>query len=325
MTKNPKIVYMGTPDFAVHGLGSLIKNGFNVVAVVTAPDRPAGRGQKTSQSAVAKYASEKQLKLLQPENLKDEAFINSLWKLSPDIAIVVAFRMLPESVWRIPKIGTFNLHASLLPQYRGAAPINHVLINGETETGITTFLIDDKIDTGNILYRKKLNISHSENAGELHNRLMIAGSELLIKTVNMLSEGSVKPLSQDNFISENEVLRSAPKIFPYDCFINWTDKGNTIYNFVRGLSPYPGARTYFKKGDKKILVKILEGQHRELSNAGKPGILKSDHKGKMYVSTGDGDFELIIIQPEGKKVMRVSEYLRGTDPHSISIFTDPQA
>lgn len=316
---------MGTPEFAVSSLGALLMNDFNVVAVVSAPDKPAGRGKKISQSAVARYAKENYLNLFQPENLKDDSFIKSIKELSPDIAVVVAFRMLPEVIWRIPRIGTFNLHASLLPQYRGAAPINHVLINGEKSTGITTFLIDDKIDTGNILFRKELRISITENAGDLHDRLMRSGAKLVVKTVKMLAQGKISALSQDKFISSNEVLRSAPKIYASDCFISWSDKGEKIHNFVRGLSPYPGARTYFKIGDKKILVKILEGQNHLLNNSDKPGIIKSDPKGKMYISTSDGDFELIKIQAEGKKIMTASEYLRGTDIHSLSVLKDPQA
>jgi methionyl-tRNA formyltransferase len=323
MNNGPRIVFMGTPEFAVSSLGALLINNYNVVAVVTAPDKPAGRGRKVSQSAVARYAKENCLNLLQPENLKDKTFIRNMVNLAPDIAVVVAFRMLPEAVWKIPRIGTFNLHASLLPQYRGAAPINHVLINGETVTGITTFLIDEKIDTGNILYRKELKISHTENAGELHDRLMRSGAKLVVKTVKMLAEGKVKPVGQDKFTSSNEVLKTAPKIFPSDCFINWADKGENIHNLVRGLSPYPGARTYFNKGDKKILVKILEGQHHKIDNAVKPGIISSE-KNKLYISTRDGNFELLIIQPEGKKAMTVTEYLRGTDPCSLSISTSHQ-
>ncbi len=323
MDKGPRILFMGTPDFAVSSLGALLMNNYNVVGVVTAPDRPAGRGRKVSQSAVARYANENLLNLLQPENLKDDSFIRNLEKLSPDIAVVVAFRMLPEAVWRIPKIGTFNLHASMLPQYRGAAPINHALINGETSTGITTFLIDDKIDTGNILYRRELKISHRENAGELHDRLMRSGAKLVIKTINMLVDGKAKPISQNQLIGKNEILKTAPKIFSKDCFINWSAKGEIIHNFVRGLSPYPGARTYFKVGDKNLLVKILEGKHHKLPAAKEPGILNTELAGKIFVSTHDGNFELIRIQPEGKKIMKISDYLRGTDPSLISISKDP--
>ncbi len=324
MNKGPRIVFMGTPDFAVSSLGALLMNSYNVVGVVTAPDRPAGRGRKIKKSAVARYASENYLNLLQPENLKDDSFIRSLEDLNPDIAAVVAFRMLPESVWSIPKIGTFNLHASLLPQYRGAAPINHAIINGETSTGITTFLIDDKIDTGNIIYRRELKISHTENAGELHDRLMRSGAKLLVKTVKMLAAGKVKPINQNQLIGKDEVLKTAPKIFSQDCFINWCDEGEKIHNLVRGLSPYPGARTYFKVGNKKLLIKILEGKHRIVNTPREPGLLTAEKTGKIFISTANGDFELLRIQPEGKNIMKVSDYLRGIDPISISISTDPQ-
>lgn len=324
MNIGPRIVFMGTPDFAVSSLGALLMNSYNVVGVVTAPDRPSGRGRKIKKSAVARYANENYLNLLQPENLKDDSFIRSLKDLNPDIAAVVAFRMLPESVWSIPKIGTFNLHASLLPQYRGAAPINHALINGETSTGITTFLIDDKIDTGNILYRRELKISHTENAGELHDRLMRSGAKLLVKTVKMLAAGKVKPINQNQLIGKDEVLKTAPKIFTKDCFINWGDKGEKIHNLVRGLSPYPGARTYFKVGNRKLLIKILEGKHHISNSPRDPGLLKAEKTGKIFISTANGDFELLRIQPEGKNTMKVSDYLRGIDPISISISTDPQ-
>lgn len=325
MDKGPRILFMGTPEFAVASLGALLMNSYDVVGVVTAPDKPSGRGRKINRSAVAEYATDNYLNVIQPLNLKDPVFIRTLKDLKPDIAVVVAFRMLPEAVWSIPTIGTFNLHASLLPQYRGAAPINHAIINGETSTGITTFLIDKKIDTGNILYRRELKISHTENAGELHDRLMRSGAKLLVKTVKMLAAGKAKARSQDKYIGDNAVLNSAPKIFSADCFVDWSMKSESVHNFVRGLSPYPGARTFFRIGDKKLLVKILEGKPFKGVNIGKPGQLITEESDRIMISTSDGYFELLTIQAEGKKAMKVADFLRGTDPNSLKLFTDHPA
>jgi methionyl-tRNA formyltransferase len=228
--KNLRIVFMGTPEFAVATLGSLLINGFNVVAVVTAPDKPAGRGRKITKSAVKVFAEISSLQIIQPENLKDQEFINKLLKLNPDIFIVVAFRMLPEVIWKIPKIGTINLHASLLPQYRGAAPINHVIINGETTTGVTTFFIDDKIDTGNILLREEIQIFPFDNAGDLHDKLMKLGARVVIKTISGIMEKKIKPQPQFLFIKPGESLKLAPKIHSKDCLINWNDDSMNIHN-----------------------------------------------------------------------------------------------
>jgi methionyl-tRNA formyltransferase len=235
--KNLRIVFMGTPEFAVTTLGSLLMNGFNVVAVVTAPDKPAGRGRKISKSAVKEFAELSKLPVMQPINLKDQGFTEELKSLRADLFIVVAFRMLPESIWKMPAIGTINLHASLLPDYRGAAPINHVIINGETKTGITTFFIDDKIDTGNILLREEIQIFPFENAGDLHNRLMKYGARLVIRTIKSLNKGELKPLSQADFISPGTIPKKAPKIFPEDFLINWEKNQTEIHNLVRGLAP----------------------------------------------------------------------------------------
>jgi len=260
MKKEARIVFMGTPEFAVASLGSLIMNGYNIVAVVSAPDKKAGRGRKVRKSAVAQYASENYLKLLQPSNLKDSEFLKEIELLKPDIAIVVAFRMLPAELWKIPLLGTFNLHASLLPQYRGAAPINHAIIDGESSSGITTFLIDEKIDTGNILLQKELKISKNESAGELHDRLMRSGAKLLVRTVKLLYSGKAKAMNQSKFIKKNQILNPAPKIFPENCFVDWTRDSVSIHNLIRGLSPYPGARNTMNNGKRDILVKFLESK-----------------------------------------------------------------
>ncbi len=221
--KDSRIVFMGTPEFAVATLGSLLMNGFNVVGVVTTPDKPSGRGRKINKSPVKEFAEFSHLPVMQPENLKDPGFVENLKELQPDIIVVVAFRMLPEVIWKMASAGTLNLHASLLPQYRGAAPINHAIINGETVTGVTTFLIDDKIDTGNILLREEVHIFPFENAGDIHDRLMKHGARLVIRTLEELLGNNLKPRSQSLFIKPGEVLKTAPKIFPKDCIINWNN------------------------------------------------------------------------------------------------------
>jgi methionyl-tRNA formyltransferase len=325
MDKGPRILFMGTPKFAVASLGALLMNGYNVVGVVTSPDKPAGRGRKISRSAVADYAISNYLNLLQPTNLKDESFIKGIEELKPDISVVVAFRMLPEEVWSIPVLGTFNLHASLLPQYRGAAPINHAIINGEKSTGITTFLIDKKIDTGSILFRRSLKISYSENAGELHDRLMRSGAKLVVKTVKALYSKKAKTINQNNLFENIIELKPAPKIFSKDCYISWDSSTEEIHNFVRGLSPYPGARTELLVGTRKLLVKILEGKPICGSAGIKAGNLITSTPHKISISTRDGQYELSTIQVEGKKAMKVEDYLRGVDPDSISIATSLQA
>jgi len=324
MLKDARIVFMGTPEFAVASLGALLMNGFNVVAVVTAPDRQAGRGRKIQRSAVASYAIENYLNLLQPDNLKDPSFIRELELLEPDIAVVVAFRMLPKEVWGIPAIATFNLHASLLPQYRGAAPINHVIINGENCTGLTTFLIDEKIDTGEILLQRELKISHEENAGELHDRLMRSGAKLVVRTVKLLLSGKAQALNQRTLLSKNTKLKPAPKIFPADCFVDWNNKTLEIYNFIRGLSPYPGARILVNNGKRDILLKLLESRMIFIKTLEEAGNIIIDSPGKLIISTSDGYLEIRRLQPEGKKVMKAEEFLRGVDIKSFTILTNPQ-
>jgi len=316
---------MGTPEFAVPSLGSLLINDFNVVAVVSTPDKPAGRGLKLKRSAVAKYAAENLIRLLQPDDLSDPAFIRELKDLKPDIIVVVAFRKLPEEVWKIPRLGTFNLHASLLPQYRGAAPIHHAIINGEKSTGLTTFLIDDNIDTGKILFRKKVNIAADDSAGNMHDKLMREGAKLVVKTVRALARGNVKTLDQSKLTVENGILKKAPKIHSKDCFIDWEMKNNDVYNFIRGLYPHPGARTIFRKGNKDYTVKIGKCRCLKKYNYLKPAQIESDGKTFLRIGTGGCAIDIERIQMEGRKLMHVSEFLRGFDIGKAVIIKDPQA
>lgn len=309
--KSLRIVFMGTPEFAVAPLGALLMNGFNVVGVVTAPDKPAGRGRKVTEPAVKEFAAYSMLPVFQPASLRDPAFIEDLRKLHPDLFIVVAFRMLPEAVWRIPAIGTMNLHASLLPQYRGAAPINHVIINGEKTTGLTTFFIDDKIDTGNILLREEIPVFPFENAGDLHDRLMKHGAKIIINTLAGITENQIKPRSQSEFMHPNEVLRPAPKITPEFCIIDWNKDAATIHNFIRGLAPYPAARSFFTDGVESITFKIFEGTPEITDHANEPGRFFSDGKNYLKASCKDGYINICSLQAEGKKKMSIAEFLRG--------------
>jgi methionyl-tRNA formyltransferase len=309
--KSLRIVFMGTPEFAVATLGSLLMNGFNVVGVITAPDKPAGRGRKITKSAVKEFAEFSSLPIIQPDNLKDPAFLNTLKKLKADIFIVVAFRMLPEAVWNIPPKGTINLHASLLPQYRGAAPINHAIINGETETGLTTFLINEKIDTGNILMRESVQIFPFENAGDLHDRLMRQGAKLVIKTIQGLDNNNLKPKDQSKFIKPGEALKKAPKILPENCIINWNKDAVKIHNLIRGLSPNPGARTYIKKNREVFSLKIYESEPEIMRHKYNAGHLISDGKHYLRVACKNGFINILTLQLEGKKKMNTIEFLRG--------------
>jgi len=310
-----RIVYMGTPDFAVAPLHKLLRAGAQVVGVITAPDRPAGRGKRIRISAVKEYLLQNSpdIPLLQPSKLKDPGFLAELRSLAPDLQIVVAFRMLPELVWRIPKKGTFNLHASLLPQYRGAAPINHVLINGETKTGVTTFLIDEKIDTGNILLQESLSIGDQESAGELHDRLMSKGADLVVQTVDGLAQGSLQARSQDSLVNAESELRKAPKIFKEDCRIKWDQDGKQVYNLIRGLSPYPGAFTYlYRDQGKPVLCKIFSSAFRPEEKDHVPGKIQTDGKTILEVSVQGGWIQVFSIQQEGKRRLDVRDFLAGT-------------
>ena len=324
MRNDPRILFMGTPDFAVASLGALIINGCNIVGVVTAPDKPAGRGQKVKMSSVARYARENHLELLQPDKLKNPEFIETVKALKPDIAIVVAFRMLPKEIWSIPRYGTFNLHASLLPQYRGAAPINHAIINGEKTTGNTTFLIDDKIDTGNILLQQEENIGSTDTAGELHDRLMRSGARLVVRTVDLLMSGEASPMQQEDLIDNDTILRPAPKIYPADCYIDWNENTINVYNHIRGMSPYPGARTRIFNGKSEIQLKIIEAKPDYSETGNQPAsIIEKDRK--VFVACQDGLIELVMVHPEGKKVMPAADYIRGLSTEKLRIITGLQA
>lgn len=308
---------MGTPDFAVSSLDILVKNNIQVVAVVTAPDKPAGRGRKISISPVKKYALEKQIPVLQPTNLKDPEFIEEIKSYTADLQIVVAFRMLPEVIWKMPTKGTFNLHASLLPQYRGAAPINWAIINGETETGITTFFIDEKIDTGKIILSEKVDIGKSETAGELHDRLMEKGAELVFRTVKLIQEDKPHPKPQDESITPQAKLNPAPKIFKEDTRINWERPRSEIFNLIRGLSPYPAASTILKgAGEKNWILKIFNSafiqNHPAIENTKAiPGSLISDNKSFLLIGCFDGYLEIKELQLQGKRRMFIQDFLRG--------------
>ncbi len=309
--KNLRIVFMGTPDFAVATLGSLLMNGFNIVGVVTSPDKPSGRGRKLSKSAVKEFAEFSYLPIMQPANLKDPGFIQSLKDLKPDLFIVVAFRMLPEAVWKIPFIGTINLHASLLPDYRGAAPINHAIINGEQYTGVTTFFIDEKIDTGRILLREEIQIFPFENAGDLHDRLMKHGARLVIRTLAAIADNSFKPVTQSQLIKPDTILKTAPKINPEFCIIDWTKDPVTLNNFIRGLAPYPCARSFFTKDSAIYSFKIFECYPENEMHSIKPGHIISDGKHYLKIACRDGFINIVTLQLEGKVKMNTVEFLRG--------------
>ena len=309
-----RIVYMGSPGFAVRPLQKLLEAGCNVVGVITAPDRPAGRGKKIRHSAVKEFLIEQHpnIPVLQPENLKDPEFVKELQDLNPDLQVVVAFRMLPRVVWSIPTMGTFNLHASLLPQYRGAAPINHAIINGERETGVTTFLIDEQIDTGNILLQEKIDIGEQETAGDLHDKLMDSGAELVLETVRRLSEGKLEAKSQDVYTDPNVSLKKAPKIFKEDCRIRWDLPGRDVSNLIRGLSPYPGAFTFLSRGEEEaLLCKIFSATFEAQPHQDPPGTIYTDGKRKLEVATKDGIINVLSIQLEGKRKMDIRDFLAG--------------
>ena len=296
---------MGTPDFAVASLDILVKNGFNVVGVITAPDKPAGRGLQLQESAVKKYAVANNLKVLQPEKLKNPAFIEDLRALKADLQVVVAFRMLPELVWDMPQEGTINVHASLLPQYRGAAPINWAIINGEKVSGVTTFKLQHEIDTGDILYSQEVPIREDETAGELHDALMHTGAELLLKTVKSIADGTAKGTPQKDVAPAD--IKHAPKIFKDTCKLDWQKPIDQVYNLMRGLSPYPAAWTTFQSKTLKIYK-----AHKELTlPTVAPGEFETDQKTYLKIAAADGWLVLDEIQLEGKKRMGVVEFLRG--------------
>jgi methionyl-tRNA formyltransferase len=298
-----RVVFIGTPDFSVPSLESLFNAGYNLVGVITAPDRKSGRGMKLQQSAVKKYAVEKDIPVLQPTNLKDIEFQQSLRDLNADVQVVIAFRMLPEKVWDMPRLGTINLHASLLPNYRGAAPINWAIINGEVETGLTTFKLQHEIDTGDILKQKKLSIGRSETAGELHDRMMLEGADLMLETIDSIREASVSAIKQELL----EKSKPAPKIYKTTCEIDWNASGIEVYNLVRGLSPYPTARTLYEG---KIL-KVYECEFIPENHDRFPGTFSTDKSSFLSYYCADGVVHLTDVQMEGKRRMNIDELLRG--------------
>lgn len=301
-----RIVFMGTPEFAVGILDTIYQHNYDIVGVITAADKPAGRGQKVKYSAVKEYALEKGLNLLQPTNLKDEAFLEELKSLKANLQVVVAFRMLPEAVWKMPKLGTFNLHASLLPQYRGAAPINWAVINGETTTGVTTFFIDDKIDTGAMILKQALEIGPDENAGELHDRLMDLGKDAVIKTLTLIENGNAETTVQPT----DEDVKTAYKLNRENCKIDWTKTGREIYNLIRGLSPYPAAWCFFQDNGQEWNVKIYETLFIKEKHDKIVGSIIADKK-EISVAVKDGYIKIESLQFPGKKKMTSRELLNG--------------
>jgi methionyl-tRNA formyltransferase len=323
MNKNPakdlRIVFMGTPEFAVASLDALVNEGYNIVGVITAPDKPAGRGMKMNESAVKKYAIEKGLHILQPEKLKNPEFINELKSLNADVQIVVAFRMLPEVVWNMPPIGTINLHGSLLPQYRGAAPINWAIINGEKETGVTTFKLQQEIDTGDILLSEKIPITENETAGELHDIMKEVGAKLLVKTLQGIADNTLQEKPQPSMVNgewsninsrftiDHSPPKHAPKIFTETCKIDWNKSAAEIHNLIRGLSPFPAAFTFL---DGKLL-KIYRSEKEKIKPVINTGNYETDKKTFLKFCCADGYIHLLEIQLEGKKKMNIGDFLRG--------------
>lgn len=309
-----RIVYMGTPDFAVESLRQLVEGGYNVVGVITMPDKPMGRhGSVLQPSPVKQYALEKGLRVLQPVNLKDEVFVEELRSLKADLQIVVAFRMLPEVVWNMPVMGTFNLHASLLPQYRGAAPINWAIINGDTETGITTFFLKHEIDTGEVIQQVRIPIADADNVEVIHDKLMNLGGRLVTETVDAILAGTVKPVPQEELLKlSEEELRPAPKIFKETCRIDWSKGVKAVYDFVRGLSPYPAAWTELVNADgTSQVLKIFQTEKNFFFHEEKIGAVSTDGKTYLRVALADGYLNILSLQLAGKKRMPVADFLRG--------------
>ena len=316
-----RIVYMGTPDFAVEALRQLVEGGYNVVGVITMPDKPAGRGHKIQYSPVKQYALEQNLPLLQPEKLKDEAFVQALREWKADLQIVVAFRMLPEVVWSMPRLGTFNLHASLLPQYRGAAPINWAVINGDTETGITTFFLKHEIDTGEVIQQVRVPIADTDNVEIVHDKLMMLGGKLVVETVDAILNGVVKPVPQEEMAVVGE-LRPAPKIFKETCRIDWNQPVKKVYDFIRGLSPYPAAWSELVSPEGEVVVVKIFETEKYIRNEGKRcrnsrgcfckvGSIETDGKKYIKVAVPGGFVSVLSLQLLGKKRLKTDELLRG--------------
>jgi methionyl-tRNA formyltransferase len=311
MREKLRIVFFGTPEFAVASLDALLKRGDLVVAIVTAPDKPSGRGLNVKFSPVKEFALLNKIPLLQPLNLKDEGFLQELKNLKPDLQIVVAFRILPREVWSFPSLGTFNLHSSLLPDYRGAAPINWVLINGETETGVTTFFLEDSVDTGNIILQEKTTIAAGESAGELHERLKIMGAELVLKTTDAIQTGTPRQIRQRDLTISERPIHPAPKIFKENCHINWNNSVLQINNLIRGLAPHPGAFTEVESGGQSHYMKIFSAETEFILPAISPGSYITDHKTFFKIAANDGYLQLRLIQLSGRRPMGIGEFLRG--------------
>lgn len=312
MKEYPRIIFFGTPEIAVASLAKLVDAGFPVAGVVTSPDKPAGRGLKLKSSPVKEYAISQNLLLLQPDNLKDPFFIEQLRSLKPEIQVVVAFRILPREVWSLPAKGTFNLHASILPQYRGAAPINWAIINGENETGITTFLIEESLDTGKILFTEKTTIGPDETAGELHDRLMVMGAEMVLRTAEAIHTGNVRGVSQETMIHSLIPLKRAPKIRKEDCCIDWARDTLKVHNFIRGLSPWPGAYTELvNKNGNTVYMKIFRASPEYIDHLHRSGQIFTDGKTFFKIATINGYMHLVEIQLAGRKPMIQEEFLRG--------------
>lgn len=305
-----KIVFLGTPDFAVESLRRIHEGGYNIVGVITMPDKPAGRGHKLLHSPVKQYAVANNLPLLQPVNLKDPQFVEELRSLGANLFVVIAFRMLPEVVWSMPSLGTFNLHASLLPKYRGAAPINWAVINGDTETGVTTFFLKHEIDTGDIIRQERIEIAPTDNVGDVHDRLMMLGADLTIDTIDHIIAGDLKPIPQDEILQGAEPT-PAPKIFKDTCQIDWTKPAVNVHNLVRGLSPYPAAWTTMEQdGRDPITMKVFETAIVEWGGELTPGKFTIE-AGRLYVDCADNRIEILSLQAAGKKRMPTADFLRG--------------
>ncbi|HET6228398.1 MAG TPA: methionyl-tRNA formyltransferase [Bacteroidia bacterium] len=307
-----RIVFMGTPDFAVESLDILVQHNYNIVGVITAPDKPAGRGQQLQQSAVKQYAVAKGLHILQPEKLKNPDFIKELQALKADLQIVVAFRMLPEVVWSMPRLGTFNLHGSLLPQYRGAAPINRAVMNGETETGVSTFFLQQEIDTGKIIFRETTSVGENETAGEVHDRLMKIGANLVLKTVRAIEQGSYPQVDQASLIDVSKGIKEAPKLFKEDCKVDWDQDMDAIHNQIRGLSPYPTAfTTLVTPAGQSYAVKLFISEKEKAAVNSPLKTIVTDGKTYLKIPVNGGFLHLKELQLAGKKRMNVPDFLRG--------------
>lgn len=310
--KDLRIVFMGTPDFAVESLRILVENDYNIVGVITMPDKPAGRGHKLQYSAVKQYAQEKNLPLLQPEKLKDEQFHSELKTWNADLQIVVAFRMLPEVVWDMPRLGTFNLHGSLLPQYRGAAPINWAIMNGEKETGVTTFFLKHEIDTGEIILQEKVTIEKNDNVGKIYDQLMHIGAKLVKKTVDMIIDNNISPMPQGKLYKSEGDLKHAPKIFKDTCRVDWNKPASEVHNHIRGLSPYPCAWSLLNMGDEEpVSVKIYESELVEHKNSAIAGTIVTDNKTYLHVACTTGYVSIKQMQMPGKRAMSIVDILNG--------------